>query len=380
MRTTLRRAERAHAVGECVEEILRGGFVREEEHARARSLFPDPGPRAGWLGRTLAALFLSTAIGLLVVVLEDVAASDAQLAWLVCAGLIVATEAVLAVPRLAFSGAAGTTAFWAWFALGAGLLESLKKSGAAWEIALPVLVLAGAAAAWRWGVPVHALLSTGALFVWLARMPQGRLLWVIAALVLVPLLARRLDRPAVPSHRHALAFAAGTAVCALFAALNVFAVREALVEKIGGRSSIPEAFWEPAAWLAMLLLPAGVLAWGVLSRRRWALVLGAAFVALSGLTFRRYVHLAPAWALLVLSGAVVALLAAVLMRLLGRRGEVAGFTDAALLTRPEREEALTAVALVASQIASAPAPAREEGSRFTAGGGDSGGGGASDRY
>lgn len=384
MNPTLVLAERMHAARSAIAAFRRAGLLGEEAAEKGEALFLEPGPHAGPVGRILAALFVSGAIVMFAFFAAQATGvrSVTGLAFVGCALLVVATEMILAAPRFAFSGAAGTAGFWAWVAFVTFVYALLEPSDAVPWVALPLAALAAFAAAWRWGLPLHAFLGAAAFFGWLARFPQGRLLWVVVALAAAALLGRVLDRPEAPSHREALVAALGTALGGLYLALNLWSVTEKAVEEIGGRHDAPGAFWVGAAWMGTFLVPLAVLAWGVRTRRRWLLGLGGAFAALSAVTLRRYVHVAPLWELLTPAGIALALLALGLIRALGKRGELRGFTDAPLLTRPGRGEALGAVALVASQLPSLHPPAARpgDGSRFDGGGGSSGGGGASDSF
>ena len=107
------------------------------------------------------------------------------------------------------------------------------------------------------------------------------------------------------------------------------------------------------------------------------LVLGA----LSLVTLRFYVHIAPLWIVLAVSGALLALAALAVQRVLmnAEGQELHGFTARPLFRDESRNLQAAAVVLAFTPSAQAGAPS-ERGSEFRGGGGDGGGGGASDSF
>ena len=136
----------------------------------------------------------------------------------------------------------------------------------------------------------------------------------------------------------------------------------------------------PAAVLATALLPLAVLAWGFRSRRTFLLDTGIVLLALSLVTVRHYVHVAPLWVVLTLSGALLVVLALAVERALRRApaGEVAGFTADPLFTDERRQQALLVVPAVTAFTPPAVTTAHDPG--FTAEGGRFGGGGAQEKF
>jgi uncharacterized membrane protein YgcG len=102
-------------------------------------------------------------------------------------------------------------------------------------------------------------------------------------------------------------------------------------------------------------------------------------LALSLVTLRHYVHLAPLWVVLTLAGAALVGLALAAERTLRRApgGEIAGFTADPLFADERRAQALQIVPVVA---AFTPAATVAEGEGFAGGGGKFGGGGASEKF
>ena len=95
----------------------------------------------------------------------------------------------------------------------------------------------------------------------------------------------------------------------------------------------------------------------------------------------KYVHIAPLWATLTLSGAALAVLALAVERALrrAREGDIAGFTADPLFSDERRQHALQVVPVVAAFTPAAPGPVAPE-KDFTGGGGTFGGGGAGERF
>lgn len=130
------------------------------------------------------------------------------------------------------------------------------------------------------------------------------------------------------------------------------------------------------------LLTAAVLAWGLRSRRRTILGAGVLMAALSLATLRHYVHVAPAWLVLVGAGCLLIAGSVALERRLraGANRQRFGFTAEALFENEARQQAVGVVAAAAAFSPEAPPRPGDTGSHFTDGGGDSGGGGAGESY
>jgi uncharacterized membrane protein YgcG len=170
---------------------------------------------------------------------------------------------------------------------------------------------------------------------------------------------------------------------AVYAAANVYSLDRHLLEdltRFGARTYAPPRSLAFLSVLATALLPPAVLAWGALSRRTFLLDTGIVLVALSLVTLRHYVHIAPLWVVLVLSGAALVILALAVERALRRApaGEVAGFTGDPLFSDERKQHTLQVVPVVAA-FTSAPGPTAQE-KDFTGGGGKFGGGGAGEKF
>jgi hypothetical protein len=204
-------------------------------------------------------------------------------------------------------------------------------------------------------------------------------LWLLAGAVLTGVAVRRLDDGRLaPSHRTGAAVLTVIGIGAVYAAANVYSLDERLLEHLGrlapSREPLPRGGFLAAA-LATALLPLVVLGWGLRSRRAFVLDTGIVLLALSLVTLRHYVHVAPLWVALALSGALLVLLALAVERALRRApaGEAAGFTADPLFSDERRQQALQLVPVVTAFTP--PAPRRQD-AGFTGEGGRFGGGGA----
>src|SRR5262249_22675980 len=162
--------------------------------------------------------------------------------------------------------------------------------------------------------------------------------------------------------------------------VNRYSVDRRAVEAMarGGTSSPAPSSPVVAATstLATALLPLVLIVWGLRRRQTLVLDLGIVFAALSLVTLRYYVHIAPLWALLTAAGATLVLGSLRVGRFLrdAPGGERRGFTSRPLFRARSRGLETAAVAAVFAPEAR-PAPAAEPGG-FTPGGGRYGGGGA----
>jgi hypothetical protein len=386
--------ERAAEVRAAAEGWLRAGATDRPTHDAIRQAYPDPcvTPSAVWRALTagMVTAVILCAWGFFWIAVRPGETGLAVLLFVLAVASVIATERLEASPRLARRGAAGATSFWGgvFFLAGLGLFLH-DRLGIGLDHALDVVLLASVlvwgAGCWRWGTPVFAGFSAGSLFVLLGRLPHGRLLWVLAGSVLTCLAARRLDDASwAPSHRRAALVLVVTGVVAAYAAVNVYSLDERFLEglrQLGPARSAPPPGLFVAAAIATAVLPLGILMWAWTSRRTFLLDAGIALLALSLVTLRHYLHVAPLSAMLTLSGAVLIALALAVERSLRRApgGERAGFTASALFSDERRQQLLQTVPVVAAFTPAAPAAAADE--KGVAGrGGTFGGGGASDTF
>lgn len=385
--------ERAAEVHAAARGWRRAGAIDEATQERIREAFPDPcvTPGAVWrvlTGGMVAAIVLCTfAAAALGLWRSSTASQILLLLW--GAACLVATDVLEASPRSARRGAAGATSVLGvgFFLLGLGLVlvESMRLSGDdAIDVLLVAAVLTCGLAAWRWGSPLFAGLGGGALFCSLARLPHGRILWLVAGAALTGLAAWWLDEVRLaPSHRIGAAVLTVVGIGAVYAAANVYSLDEGSLEHLARiaptREDLPRGM-RLAAAAATALLPLAVLAWSLRSRRTFLLDTGIVLLALSLVTLRQYVHLAPLWVVLILAGALLVVLALAVERALrrARSGEIAGFTADPLFSDERRQQVLQIVPVVTAFTPEARAPATDPG--FAGEGGRFGGGGAQEKF
>ena len=384
--------DRAAEVNEAAEGWRRVGAIDKATERAIREAYPDPcvTPSAVW--RVLTACVVGAvvicAFGAFEVAFRPRKTGHQVLLFLFAAACLAVTEVLEASPRFSRRGAAGATSFlgivslllcWALF-----LLETVNmRFDDGINPVLIAAVVVWGIGAWRWGSPVFAALSAVSLFIFLGRVTHGRLLWVLAGAALAALASRRLDEATwAPSHRRSAMVLVIAGLAAVYAAVNVYSLDRNLVEYFGriywSRSMPPRGLFVPAA-LATAVLPPAVLAWGLWSRRTFIIDTGIVLTALSLVTLRHYVHLAPLWVVLTLSGAALVTLAlAVERRLrLAPGGELAGFTADPLFSDERRLQAMEVVPVVAAFTA-APGQAVEE--KGLGRGGRFGGGGAGEKF
>jgi hypothetical protein len=386
--------ERAAEVREAADGWLRGGAIDRLTHEAIRNAYPDPcvTPSAVWriLTAVMVTAVLLCALGAVWIATQPGAAGSSVLLVVLAGASLVATERLEASPRLARRGAAGATSFWGSVFLLAGLAVFLNehlrmRSDPAFDAVLLASVLVWGAGCWRWGHPLFAGVSAVSLFYLLGRLPLGRLLWVLAGAALAGLAAPRIDDASwAPSHRRAAMVLVVIGVAAVYGAVNVYSLDVRFLEELrrfgAWRSAAPRGLFVVAA-VATAVLPLGILAWAWRSRRTLLLDAGIVLVALCLVTLRHYVHVAPLWVVLIVSGAALVALALGVERAFRRSpgGERAGFTADALFSDERRQQLLQTVPVVAGFTPAAPAAAVDE-PGFAGQGGTFGGGGASEKF
>jgi hypothetical protein len=386
--------ERAAEVRAAAESWRKAGAIDDATLEAINTAFPDPCIRPSLVWRALTAGMVTAVIlcafGAFSIAVRAEKTGLQILLVLFAAACLVATERMEAAAQFARRGAAGATAFWGVVLVLGGfglfLLTTLDmRVDDALDAVLVAGVLAWGASSWRWGNPLFAGLSAVSLFVFLGRLPHGRALCLLVGMALAGLAARRLDEAAwTPSHRRAAAMLVITGLIAAYVAVNVYSLDAHLLE--GLRRSVrttgvsaPGLFVLSAAGTA--LFPLVVLAWGIRSRRAFLMDTGIVLLGLSLITLRHYVHIAPLWVVLTVSGAALVILALAVERRLRRapKDETTGFTADPLFSDERRERALQIVPVVATFTPPAPGPPAEE-KGFAGGGGRFGGGGAAEKF
>jgi hypothetical protein len=384
--------ERAGEVNEAAEGWRRVGAIDEPTERAIRDAYPDPciTPSAVW--RVLTACVVGAvvvcALGAFMAALRPSGSGHQVLLFLFAAACFAVTEMLEASPRFSRRGAAGATSFLGIWALLLGwalfLLETVNmRLDDGIDPVLIAAVVAWGVGAWRWGSPMFAALSAASLFLFLGRATHGRLLWILAGAALASLASRRLDKAAWgPSHRRSAMILLIAGLAAVYGAVNVYSLDRHLVEDLGrfswARSTPPRSLFVLSA-LATAVMPPAVLAWGLQSRRTFLIDSGIVLSALSLVTLRHYVHLAPLWVVLTLSGAALVALALAIERRLRMApgGKVAGFTADPLFSDERRMHALEVIP-VAAAFTAAPGQAAED--KGVGRGGRFGGGGAGEKF
>ena len=386
--------ERAAEVREAAEGWRRSGAIGTPTYDAILNAYPDPcvTPSAVWRILTacmVTAVMLCT-LGAFFVALQPGSTALSLLLVVLGAAAMVVTERLEASPRSARRGAAGATAFWGCVFVIAGLWVYLTESRirVGMDLGLDVLFLVATLVwglgCWRWGSPLFAALAAASLFVLLGRTSFGRVLWVLVGIGLIALFARRSDDGGwAPSHRRSAMVLLVAGVSAVYLAVNVYSVDVRFIEtflKYTPRTTPPRWLFVVAA-VATAVMPLGIIAWGLKSRRIVLLDTGVVLLALSLVTLRQYVHVAPLWVVLTASGALLIVVALAVERALRHApdGERAGFTADPLFSDERRQRILQTVTAAATFTPAARVTATEQ-PGFAGRGGEFGGGGASDRF
>lgn len=395
MRRELADADRRLALRQAARAWERAGAIDAQAARAVEAEFPDDRvryrPALAVLFFVLTAIGASAAVGF-VAVLLDLDDDFAGQALFVAAGIACAwlAERLLGRGRHASTGIdlglSTMAALFTWIGMSWLLFDSLHVGlSNTSSVLLPGLLACFGAAAWRWGSWLHALVATVAALLLLVATPSPRLAWLLAALVLAEPLARASESLAVaPRHRHCALASLGALLVAAYFAVHLGSRDASLLESVarelfGHRDLAPLP--RGLALAGTVGVPAAVLAWGLLTRRRLALGLGVLMAGVSVGTLRFYWEAGPPWLWLVAGGAAVMGVALLLRRWLdaGAERERFGYTAEPLFDDPRRASAIEAAAAMATLTpSSGPAPTAESG--FEGGGGRSGGAGATGEY
>jgi hypothetical protein len=380
--------DRAADVRAAADGWLRVDAIDRLTFDRIGAVYPDPcvTPSIVWRVLTMAmvtAIILCT-LGACWIAIRAKDVGLQLLFVLAAAACLVATERMEASPRSARRGAAGATSFWAavlaLLALGLLLADTVRlRFDDALDIVLAAGYLAWAASSWRWGNPLFAGLSAVSPFLFLGRLPWGRLLWIVVGAALILLAARWLDAASLPpSHRRSMVVLVLLGIAAVYVAVNAYSLDKHFLEDLRRRvwnRDAPSSTLFALSWLGTALLPPAVLIWGIRARRTFLIDAAIVLLGPSIVTLWHFVHIAPLWAI---SGAVVVVLALWLVRTLRRApgGEISGFT-ADVLFSDERRQRVLQIGPVVATFTPPSAPLAEE--KGYAGGGRFGGG-ASEKF
>jgi hypothetical protein len=384
-------AERAKEARDAARGWRRAGFIPEQVVIRVIEMYPDDRKRFGPGFRALALIFAllasSTMIGLWFDLFDSNPSNGTSfLLWaLVLAAL---TELQRGPWRRADAGAESATA------LAACVLAVISGTigfdgGRSDGVVVRFLVssfLACSLAGWRWGDALFYLGGGLSGFGLLAQAAHGRLLWIAAALIIIPASVggARLGRFA-PSVRKGFVTLGAVAVLALYFAVHVWSLDQHLVESM---SAVAHDGWTGAApgslralsILATALLPPALFLIGWRRREPLLLYAGLLLIGASIATIRLYRQVMPLSFALILIGVACLALALGLRRWLrsGDKGERDGFTADPLFDNTNRTEAIRSVVAMASFTPAAQPPASRP--AFEGGGGGFGGGGATGSY
>jgi len=390
-------ADRREAVRRAARSWRQAGAIDEATEAAIAAAYPDDRARVGPVFRVLLFVFTLVAVNgafgfgmLLVDGFRGSGRTFAVLAFVYGLLLAVLTEWQIGSGRRCQGGTEAATSF---AALGSVL------GATAWIVfegmdlrdapALAVLFLTAAlllaGAAWRWGYPLYAGAAAAALLGALGTLPGGRILWIVLPALAAPFLARWADAARLPpAHRASWAAVLVVALTGLYVAVHLGSFDSSLIEELSDLNTLrgmPRN--ELLRWLsaaAMAIVPLVYLGIGIRTRRYPFLLVGLGTAVASLVTLRFYVHLAPLWVVLAASGAALILLVLALRRYLdsGADKERGGFTAEPLFEDAARRRLLEAGAAVVS-LSPEARDLREE-PRFTGGGGEFGGGGASSDF
>jgi hypothetical protein len=390
------RADRNAAVRSAARAWKKAGAIDEASLKAVEAAYPDDRKRVGPVFRILLFLFtLLTAaggFGFVWAVINGFADEDKTLGPLFLifgVGLAFGADLMMTAMKrrqggieTALSLAAITCllGFMAWL-----VFEQVDLPE---RIAVPVLfafaALILAPAAWRWGYPLYAAASAAAFLGAIAAMPGGRLLWIALPILAAPFLSRLADSQRFPpAHRASWTAVLLVGLTALYLASHLDSYRVGLVEKIGMRWTHQAPLHPVLWWLAVAgtaLIPIVYLAVGIRTRRAPFLLAGLGTGIASVITFVNYAGLEPAWAVLIVAGALLVAAIFTLRRYLesGPAGERHGFTAAPLFEDLAQQRWLEAGA-AAVTLAPEARTLREE-PTFSGGGGDFGGGGSSSEF
>lgn len=391
MKTSWEEESRREEMRDAASGWKKAGAIDEATLAVIEAEYPVSGRQLAAVWRVLVFLLVSVAVhALFWGVFTFVGTGTLGPACLAYGALLAIAAEVLRSSRLPGTGAPAAAGFWAVLYLSIGVAVLLMQNfhlddGPALTSALAFAMVAFAIACARWGYAAFGVLAAVALFLFLARFPEGRLLWIVGGALVLGAATRRVDRRRyAPPHRRALEGCLAAGAIAIYAAVNLYSLDRGLVEglrDLSGRAPSPPAAARLASAIATALVPGLVFLWGLKSRRATPLRLGAVFAALSLVTLRHYARLDPLWAFLTASGVGLILLGLVLNRRLRRSpdGERRGYTASPLFRESGPRGLSTAAAVVGFAPDVSPAPEPGPGD-YSPGGGRFGGGGASGSF
>ncbi len=398
MRADADRADRNALVRSAARAWKKAGAIDEATLAKIEAAVPDDRVRVGPVFRILLFVFTVLAanagLGFAWLLIGSPSGSQEELmiALLLLFGLalVALTEYQVGPLRRAQGGTEAGTAFAALSFLIGGItwlvsdkLSLPDRTGVALVFTVAALLLA--LAAWRWGYALAAAGAAAALLGALSFLPGARLLWIVLPLAAAPVLARLADSARLPpALRDGATAALVVGLAGLYLAVHLGSFDHGVIE-LGLRlfnAPRPAARGDVLRGLsiaATALVPLAYLAAGIWTRRA-LLLLGLATGAASLITLATYVHLGPPWAVLTVAGIALIGVVFALRRVLdsGPARERGGFTAEPLFEDLSRQRLLE-VAATAVTFTPEARPLHEE-PKFEGGGGQFGGGGASEGF
>jgi hypothetical protein len=352
------------------------------------SEYPDDRSRVGAAFRVLLFLFTFVAILAAFALFAVGGAPMGGFLWFSAFGCIALTEIQVGELRRSSAGAEEATALLSIGFFYAALAWTFDRNGGAfpWSFLFFAAALLAAGAAFRWGMSAFGALSAVCFFATFTSGPGARLAWfVLGAVLAPPLVAASVAPSLAPSQRRACDFALVVVLLALYLSVHLGSYDFWLLERARSfleldtaAPDLSQRWGRPLFIAATALLPLIVLASGIRWRRPLLLRMGVVLGVASLVTLRFYVHVAPLWVILVLSGGFAIGLGLLLHRFLrsGPSGERRGFTSDPLFGNGSASGVFE-VGLSAA-LAPGTSPSAEPG--FRGGGGKFGGGGAGGEY
>jgi len=393
MRPEVIAAERVKEVRDAARAWRRAGFINEATQSAILALYSDDRERFGPGLRALAFIFAGfgslTLVGLSLVLFEprtEVGAGLHLLFW--AAVLFIGTEWQRGPARRADAGAEAATAWGsACCAIAGMVLLGASFDGSGYQqillrIGLATFAVSGVLA-WHWGDRVFHAGAVISGFWLLAQSANGRLAWMVAGAVLIPICLRvARDGGRAPSFRRGSWIVGAAGVLALYAAVHIGSFDQRWIEELNLSNAAPTSpfGFRSLAILATALLPPTLLMMGAWRREPLLLYSGLVLIGVSIATIRLYHAVMPLSLALILIGAFCLALALGVRRWLrdGPAGERHGFTADPLFDDANRTEVVrTAVSMASFTPTAQATPSRPA---FEGGGGQFGGGGATGGY
>lgn len=406
MRPDAAQADRNGFIRAAARSWRKAGAIGEEELKAVEAAVPDDRVRVGPVFRVLLFVFTlfaaNAAFGFVWLVVsvpfqgnshvEDVLAPLAIVFGVVLAAL---TEIQTGPLKRAQGGTEAGTSFAALCFLMAGLawivfepLHLDDKVGIPFLLGIATALLA--AMALRWGYPFYAGAATASLLAAFTYAPGGRLFWIVLPLLAAPFLVRLSDSERLPpALRHSCTAALFVGLIGLYMAVHLgsfdFGALEVFRRDFTGIGPASRSgTLRTLSIVATALVPIVYLGIGIRTRRYVFLLLGIGTGIASLVTLRIYVHLAPLWVVLTLSGVALIAVVFAVRRYLDSgpnnspSKERGGFTAETLFEDLARQRLLEAGAAVISFTPDARTVHDEP--KYGGGGGEFGGGGSSTEF